>query len=123
MNDIGAPQGPTPYDISGNEIPRLKAALATQQQTKRGFVRRTPPENIDNYQDYTIFLSFLPLDDECHVDDEDVCRSAWDKLVKSNCEHSQSSILGDQGSTDKESHVRWIKSWLGRRPHVQKGVY
>ncbi|KAF4828739.1 hypothetical protein CGCTS75_v007235 [Colletotrichum tropicale] len=95
MNDIGAPQGPTPYDISGNEIPRLKAALATQQQTKRGFVRRTPPENIDNYQDYTIFLSFLPLDDECQVDDEDVCRSAWDKLVKSNCGSNHGSA-GDR---------------------------
>ncbi|KAI8289747.1 hypothetical protein K4K60_007994 [Colletotrichum sp. SAR11_57] len=95
MNDIGAPQGPTPYDISGNEIPRLKAALATQQQTKRGFVRRTPPENIDNYQDYTIFLSFLPLDDECQVDDQDVCRSAWERLVKSNCGSNHGSA-GDR---------------------------
>ncbi|KAF4928677.1 hypothetical protein CGCVW01_v001793 [Colletotrichum viniferum] len=95
MFPASAPQGPTSYDISGNEIPRLKAALATQQQTKRGFVRRTPPENIDNYQDYTIFLSFLPLDDECHVDDEDVCRSAWDKLVKSNCGSNHGSA-GDR---------------------------
>ncbi|KAK2763394.1 hypothetical protein CKAH01_04988 [Colletotrichum kahawae] len=95
MRDTSVPQGPTPYDINGNEKPRLKAALVAQQHVRSGLMRRTPPEKIENYQDYTIFLSFLPLDDECQVDDKDVCRNAWDKLVKSNCGSNHSSA-GDR---------------------------
>lgn len=71
MGDLGSTHGPKAYDIQGNKIPLL--------------TKRSPPENIDNYQDYQFFLEYEKQDGDCLVEKEDLCRSAYQELVRSNC--------------------------------------
>lgn len=92
MSDLKARRELTPYDINGNRKPILQAALATQEQMGHALTGRSPPENIKSYGDYTIFLSYAPLDGKCLVDAKDLCRNAWDRLVRSNCKYMSSAF-------------------------------
>ena len=85
MKDLGRERLPVPYDINGNKRRLLKALMATEQQSKQPLRGRAPPEVPDTYLDYTFFLSYEPGDGECLVEKSNLCRNAWDPLVKSNC--------------------------------------
>ncbi|RYP49893.1 hypothetical protein DL769_011025 [Monosporascus sp. CRB-8-3] len=91
MKDLGAELLPTAYDIDGNKIPILKLANQKAAEAKRALLKRSPPENSDNYLDYQFFLSYSPEDGECLVPEEDLCRNAWEPLVKSNCGNNHGS--------------------------------
>lgn len=88
MKDLEKSRPPVamPYTIYGANIPHLRL---------RGtdMIKRTPPENIDNYADYLFFLGYEHQDGECLVDKEDLCRNAYEKLVRSNCKCAQLTSL------------------------------
>ncbi|RYP81621.1 hypothetical protein DL770_005829 [Monosporascus sp. CRB-9-2] len=91
MKDLGAELPPTAYDINGNKTPILNLANQKGDGAKRALLKRSPPENSDNYLDYKFFLSYSPEDGECLVPHEGLCRNAYDPPVKSNCSNNHGS--------------------------------
>ncbi|RNJ53241.1 hypothetical protein D7B24_002088 [Verticillium nonalfalfae] len=95
MGDLGNERLPVAYDIHGNKIPILRAAVAAAASTDltaRWLGRRAPPTNPDNYLDYRFFLSYTPGGDDCLVPKEDLCKNAYEALVKSNCGTNHGSV-------------------------------
>ncbi|SPO03138.1 uncharacterized protein DNG_05820 [Cephalotrichum gorgonifer] len=75
MENLDDRYGPIAYDIEGNAIPIKNKALAG----------RSPPEKTDYYLKYNIFLGYEGKDGDCLVPKEDLCRNAYEALVRSNC--------------------------------------
>jgi hypothetical protein len=86
MKNLDSNFGPTAYDIDGNKIPLLMTAKAEEDSARRALVRRSPPENSENYKDYKFFLSYKHEDGDCWLPKEDLCKDAFRALVSSPCE-------------------------------------
>ncbi|KAF6826656.1 hypothetical protein CMUS01_09342 [Colletotrichum musicola] len=85
MGNLKVRRRPTAYDIYGNKMTIFHAAVTEEEQARRILMGRKPPENIQSYEDYNLFLSYTPLDGKCSVDEKTLCRNSWEKLVKSIC--------------------------------------
>ncbi|KAM0332536.1 hypothetical protein ACHAQA_002819 [Verticillium albo-atrum] len=107
MSDLASERLPTAYDIYGNKIPLLKAVVAavdSNDLTRRYLGKRSPPTNPDNYLDYRFFLSYTPGSGDCLVPKEDLCKNAFEELVKSNCGSNHGSV-GDVMFVDSSIDV------------------
>lgn len=87
MSDLSKHWGPTAYDVYGFKIPIRKDEDVSKKK-RSTFSKRSPPVNIDNYNDYKFFLEYEPQDGDCLIsqDDPDFCINAYTALVKSSCE-------------------------------------
>ena len=56
---------------SPSETPLLKSKLGEAELGKRA-----PPENIDNYKDYSFFIGYEHQDGDCIVDKVNLCENA-----------------------------------------------
>lgn len=92
MKDLNSNNGPAAYDIHGNKKPILKQVKLAGEQARRNLGKRSPPEDINNYNDYNFFLAYTHEDGQCQVPKEDLCRSSFDMLAKANCEYSRSRL-------------------------------
>lgn len=81
MGDLKKPRPSRVYDVRGNSLPRLKSRSHGGTMVDK----RTPPENIERYKDYRVTLMYEPLEGDCMVDKENLCKNAYEKLVESNC--------------------------------------
>jgi hypothetical protein len=83
MKNLDSDFGSIGYDIDGNKIPLLKSVKG--DAARRALLRRSPPENSENYKDYRFFLSYKHEDGGCLLPKEDLCKDAWRTLVRSPC--------------------------------------
>lgn len=90
MKDLDREYFPTPYDLEGNKIsPKLAALNAVDMRaTTHTLRKRTPPEDPKSYKDYKVFLSYKPGNLNCRVPQQDLCRNAYEELVKSSCTYA-----------------------------------
>lgn len=74
------PNKDLPFDIYGAKIPRLS-------RRSKMLLRRSPPEERDNYKDYKFFVSWTPAEGECLMEKDTICIEAFKKLVQTQpCE-------------------------------------
>ncbi|KAF2220086.1 hypothetical protein BDZ85DRAFT_204310, partial [Elsinoe ampelina] len=110
MGSLDSAWGPRAYDILGDEIPLLKKVMASQV-SGRSLFRRTPPEKAESFLDYRFHLAYEPKEGECSVPRDDLCKNAWDKLVKSKCGSNHGSLM-DRMFVDASIDVGCAKfSW------------
>ncbi|KAF4555938.1 Hypothetical protein D9617_2g059030 [Elsinoe fawcettii] len=119
MDNLASAVGPTSYDILGDEIPLLRETKAAKF-TVRSLAKRTPPEKTDSFMDYRFGMEYQPKDGECLVPKEDLCKKAFDKLVKSNCGSNHGSLM-DRMFNDASIYVgcgkfSWHVSELPKAP-------
>ena len=87
MEDVGKPRENYSYDVKGKRLEDKKRRRSTTWVTKR-----SPPVKTDSYMDFRINLSYKPQDGDCLVDEKDLCKNAYRKLVESNCKFQQEGI-------------------------------
>ncbi|KAF4449678.1 hypothetical protein F53441_7078 [Fusarium austroafricanum] len=63
-------------DVYGGLLGRLE---------RRTLMRRTPPEDRDNYKSFAFHLTWTPKEQKCLTEKENICTESYKKLVRSQC--------------------------------------
>ncbi|KAK2043256.1 hypothetical protein LZ31DRAFT_595781 [Colletotrichum somersetense] len=110
------------YDIDGNQVPILKLAQVVGDlgASKRSLFGRASPEKSDSYRDYKFYMSYTPMHRECLVPKEDLCKNAYERLVRSPCSTNHGSA-GNRMYTDASIDVGCGKfTWRFEKPKEEK---
>ncbi|KAK2024426.1 hypothetical protein LX32DRAFT_705555 [Colletotrichum zoysiae] len=112
------------YDIDGNQVPILKLAQVMGElgASKRSLFGRAPPEKSNSYRDYKFYMSYIPMYRECLVPKEDLCKNAYERLVRSPCKcGTNHGSAGNRMYTDASIDVGCGKfTWRVEKPEEEK---